>query len=99
MRPAAERIDASSSADRRRRLLASRHDDGCHGVTLHSIIGDDRWSPIQGPSDGVVAVSSARIGGVQSELLVDAKHTDAQRDSNTVREVICILSRHAMFMQ
>jgi hypothetical protein len=70
-----------------------------HGVTLHSIIGDDRWSPIQGPSDGVVAVSSARIGGVQSELLVDAKHTDAQRDSNTVREVICILSRHAMFMQ
>lgn len=64
------------------------------GVALHSIIGDDRWSPIQGRSDGVVAVSSARIGGVQSELFVAARHTDVQRNSDTVREVICILSRH-----
>lgn len=69
------------------------------GVALHSIIGDDRWGPIQGRSDGVVAVSSARIGGVQSELFVDAKHTEVQRNSETVREVICILSRHASFMQ
>jgi pimeloyl-ACP methyl ester carboxylesterase len=67
------------------------------GVALHSIIGDDRWSPIQGRSDGVVAVSSARIAGVQSELFVDARHSGVQRDSNTVREVICILSRHAGF--
>jgi pimeloyl-ACP methyl ester carboxylesterase len=66
-------------------------------VALHSIIGDDRWSLTQGPSDGVVAVSSARIGGVQSELLVSAKHTEVQRDPQTVREVICILSRHAGF--
>jgi pimeloyl-ACP methyl ester carboxylesterase len=66
-------------------------------VALHSIIGDDRWSLTQGPSDGVVAVSSARIGGVQSELLVHAKHTEVQRDPQTVREVICILNRHASF--
>jgi pimeloyl-ACP methyl ester carboxylesterase len=68
-------------------------------VALHSIIGDDRWSPIQGRSDGVVAVSSARIAGVQSELLVDAKHTEVQRDPNTVREVICILNQHAAYVQ
>jgi pimeloyl-ACP methyl ester carboxylesterase len=66
-------------------------------VALHSIIGDNGWSLTQGPSDGVVAVSSARIGGVQSELLVDAKHTDVQRDPQTVREVICILNQHASF--
>jgi triacylglycerol esterase/lipase EstA (alpha/beta hydrolase family) len=64
-------------------------------VALHSIIGDDRWGPIQGRSDGVVAVSSARIAGAQSELLVDAGHTDVQRDPETIREVICILTRHA----
>ena len=66
------------------------------GVALHSIIGDDRWSPTQGPSDGVVAVSSARLGGVQSELVVDAKHTDVQRVPQTVREVMCILTHHAV---
>lgn len=66
-----------------------------NGVALHSIIGDDRWTPIQGASDGVVAVSSARLGGGQSELVVDAKHTEAQRVPETVREVICILNKHA----
>jgi pimeloyl-ACP methyl ester carboxylesterase len=65
-------------------------------VALHSIIGDSSWSPIQGRSDGVVAVSSARVGGVQSELFVDASHTEVQRDSQTVHEVICILNRHAI---
>jgi hypothetical protein len=64
-------------------------------VSLHSIIGDSQWSPIQGRGDGVVAVSSARIGGVQSELFVDASHTEVQRNSQTVNEVICILSQHA----
>lgn len=65
------------------------------GVAIDSIIGDDRWSLGQGRSDGVVAVSSARIGGVQSELIVEAKHTEVQRVPETVREVTCILTRHA----
>jgi pimeloyl-ACP methyl ester carboxylesterase len=65
-------------------------------VALHSIIGDSQWSPIQGRGDGVVSVSSARIGGVQSELFVDASHTEVQRNSRTVQEVISILNRHAM---
>ncbi len=65
------------------------------GVALHSIIGDDQWTLSQGPSDGVVAVSSARLGGGQSELIVDAKHTEVQRVPETVREVMCILTHHA----
>jgi pimeloyl-ACP methyl ester carboxylesterase len=65
-----------------------------YGVSLHTILGDDGWSLIQGPSDGVVAVSSARLGGGQSELVVDAKHTDVQRVPPTVHEVICILTQH-----
>ncbi len=67
---------------------------GC-GIAIHSIIGDDRSSLGEGPSDGVVPVSSARVSGVQSELVVDARHTQVQKDPNTVREVICILSHHA----
>jgi hypothetical protein len=66
-----------------------------YGVALHSIIGDDRWTLSQGPSDGVVSVASARVGGVQSELVVDAKHSEVQRVPETVREVTCILSHHA----
>jgi pimeloyl-ACP methyl ester carboxylesterase len=65
------------------------------GVSLHTILGDYRQSLTQGPSDGVVAVSSARLGGGQSELVVDAKHTEVQRVPQTVREVMCILSQHA----
>src|SRR4051794_21116430 len=65
------------------------------GVSLHTVLGDDGWSPIHGPSDGVVAVSSARLGGGQSELVVDARHTDVQRVAPTVREVMCILTQHA----
>jgi hypothetical protein len=65
------------------------------GVSVHSIIGNDRWAIGEGPSDGVVPVSSARIAGVQSELIVDAEHTQVQRHPNTVREVICILTNHA----
>jgi hypothetical protein len=68
-------------------------------VALHTVLGDVQWTPIQGRSDGVVAVSSARIERVETELSVAARHTDVQRDPNTVREVICILNRHASFMQ
>jgi pimeloyl-ACP methyl ester carboxylesterase len=65
------------------------------GVALNTILGDDRWTLTQGRSDGVVAVSSARLGGGQSELVVDAKHTEVQRVPPTVREVMCILTQHA----
>lgn len=65
------------------------------GVALHTILGDETWSLRQGPSDGVVSVASARLGGGETELVVDAKHTDVQRVPQTVQEVICILNKHA----
>jgi Alpha/beta hydrolase family len=66
-----------------------------YGIATHSIIGDDPSLFGEEPSDGVVPLSSARVNGVQTELVVDARHTQVQRDPNTVREVICILSHHA----
>ncbi len=66
-----------------------------NGVRLHSIIGDDRWTPSEGRSDGVVAVSSAQLPGVQSELFVDASHTGIQKRPETSAEVIRILQLHA----
>jgi pimeloyl-ACP methyl ester carboxylesterase len=65
------------------------------GVRLHSIIGDDRWTLSEGQSDGVVAVSSARLPGVQSEIFVDASHTEILTRSTTSREVLRILLAHA----
>jgi pimeloyl-ACP methyl ester carboxylesterase len=65
------------------------------GVTLHSIIGDDRWTCSEGRTDGVVPVSSAHLGGVQSELFVDASHTGIQLRQETSAEVVRILTAHA----
>ena len=65
------------------------------GVTLHSIIGDDRWTPSEGKSDGVVAVSSATLPGVQSQRTIDASHTEILRRDETTAEVIRILTNHA----
>lgn len=61
------------------------------GVVLHSIIGDHRYMIGEGRGDGVVPVSSARISGVASELLVDAKHVRVQQDPESVAEVLRIL--------
>lgn len=69
------------------------------GVQLHSIIGDDRWSLSEGRSDGVVAVSSAQLLGVQSERFVDASHTEVQRRPETSQEVTRILFEHAGLCQ
>jgi hypothetical protein len=65
------------------------------GVVLHSIIGDDRWTLSEGPSDGVVAVSSATLVGVQSQVTVDASHTEILKRNETSAEVLCILLEHA----
>jgi pimeloyl-ACP methyl ester carboxylesterase len=65
------------------------------GVVLHAIIGDDRWTLSEGANDGVVAVSSAHLDGVQSEVVVDASHTEILKQSETSNEVLRILLQHA----
>jgi pimeloyl-ACP methyl ester carboxylesterase len=63
-------------------------------VTMHSIIGNGRYSPGDGRGDGVVGVHNARHRGVATELLVPATHTDIHRRSETVCEVWRILCEH-----
>ena len=65
------------------------------GVQLHSIIGTGGTAILREPGDGVVAVSSARICGVESELLVSAKHEKLHRDPASIAELARILRQHA----
>jgi len=64
-------------------------------VALNSIVGDWRWAATTEPSDGIVTMSSAQLGGGETEAVVDARHTGLLRDPDSVREVKCILMRHA----
>ena len=64
------------------------------GVALHTIAGDIRTNLRDGPTDGIVPLSSARLVGVRSEKIVAAKHTRLNRDPATVEEIIRILHEH-----
>lgn len=75
------------------------------GVHYHSVIGVapkgsaviERWLAGDGnePSDGVVPVASARLAGVDSELVVPADHFHVHQHPLAVREVRRILLEHA----
>ncbi|PQO33582.1 esterase/lipase family protein [Blastopirellula marina] len=64
------------------------------GVPTHTIVGGGWWTIHDGRSDGVVPVSSARLPGVQTEIMVNSKHTHLNRDAGTVCEVLRILRVH-----
>ncbi|RCS56171.1 alpha/beta fold hydrolase [Bremerella cremea] len=64
------------------------------GVSTHTILGNGWWTIHDGQSDGVVPVSSARLPGVQTEIMVNSKHTHLNRDAGTVCEVLRILRVH-----
>jgi len=65
-------------------------------VLSHSVIGN--WRPMigNGPSDGIVPVESARIAGLQTELVVHQKHTGLTNDPAVIAEVMRIMREHAM---
>jgi pimeloyl-ACP methyl ester carboxylesterase len=63
-------------------------------VELHSIIGTGRATLLEGPGDGVVPVSSARLDGVASERFVDAWHMQIQHNAEVAAEVRRILWEH-----
>ncbi len=77
------------------RILQALHDlrPSCR-VTMHSIIGNGVTSPLSGPGDNVVPVSSARLPGVVSEVYVPALHTEIHHHPITVFEMERILSDH-----
>lgn len=63
-------------------------------VHYHSIIGTGRHLVLEGWTDGIVRVESARMLGVESEQLVPATHISIVRDRRTVAELERILWLH-----
>ena len=63
-------------------------------VSQHSIMGNVWYSVSSGPGDKVVPLSSARIGGVASEVVVPAAHTKVHHHPITVLEMERILGDH-----
>jgi len=63
-------------------------------VTTHTIMGNAYTSPISGPGDKVVPISSARLPGVVSEVVVPAAHTKVHHHPITVLEIERILDEH-----
>ena len=63
-------------------------------VTTHSIIGDAHRSPVDDGGDCIVPVSSARLEGVASEIMVPAMHTRVHHHPQTIAELERILVQH-----
>ncbi len=63
-------------------------------VPAHSIVGSGWWSIHDGRSDGVVPVSSARLPGVQTEIMVNAKHKELTHEAGVTCEILRILRVH-----
>lgn len=63
-------------------------------VTRHSIIGDHCWTLHDGLTDGVVAISSARIPDAASEAVIEAEHTKLTQDPYVMDDVFEILEQH-----
>lgn len=65
------------------------------GVKTHSIIGSGYLTPPRRLGDRIVTVESARTPGVESELLIQAKHMTIHRVPETIAELRRILGVHA----
>lgn len=65
-------------------------------VSVHSIIGTGRWMLGSGDSDGVVPVSSARLGNAESEIAVTARHSKLPEDPAAIEALFDILEHHAV---
>ncbi len=63
-------------------------------VCMHSVIGNRCWSLLEGKSDGVVSVSSAREPLAVSEKVVKATHGQVRGHPEAVKEILYILQEH-----
>jgi hypothetical protein len=63
-------------------------------VRMHSVIGNSCWTLLNGKSDGVVPVKSARENRAVSERLIKTIHTRLTKHPETVQELLAILQRH-----
>ena len=64
------------------------------GVHHHNIVGIVRDGPRDENTDGIVPFSSAHLEDVDSEIVVQAHHTEVHRHPQTVAELIRILRLH-----
>lgn len=62
-------------------------------VAYHNVVAVKNANA-RNPSDGVVSLDSASRADVRSQLMVQASHSDVQRNHQTVNEVFRILMRH-----
>ena len=65
-------------------------------VPEHTILGEGYFMLRAGDSDKVVPVTSASKAGVASEKRIHEKHGDLHESDEGIREVICILRKHAL---
>lgn len=63
-------------------------------VRMHSVIGSRCCTLLEGRSDGVVPVSSAKESRAITERIVKATHTQVNKHPDAIREVIAILNLH-----
>lgn len=61
-------------------------------VRMHSVISSRCWTLLEGCSDGVVPVSSAKECRAITERMVKAIHTQVNKHPDEIREVIAILN-------
>ena len=87
-------LDNMSSSDRFLRILAELPIDP--RIAANSIIAvrGAQGPPFEGGTDGVVRFESARLPGVESELVVDSGHS-VQQTQAAIQELRRILLRHA----
>jgi hypothetical protein len=63
-------------------------------VCMHSVLGNRCWSLLEGRSDGVVNVSSAKEPRAVSEKVVKATHSQVKSHPEAVKEILYILQDH-----
>ena len=65
-------------------------------VRIDSIVGNGRWMPGNGDSDGVVPVTSANHERSTSVVMVNQKHAKLTEDPAVIQQVMRILREHGL---
>lgn len=103
MNPGAFRIDESdvvttsldSLSPNSKILQAMMQTPKSPDVKYHNVVGVTKPDvPLEQNTDGVVSYSSAHLEDVESEIVVQADHSEAHRHPATIREIRRILLEH-----